>query len=159
MNRRRIVFSLVLLVFFAAAATLNFSIISRLRRPQASAPQVLQAFPSKVSIEKAMSPSAASHPQPPPLQPLAATAPPTTPASTCIRPEDTTQGLDSIFKRDPSFWGRRPRLVQALKDYAALHKRALSEDGPVVLSHSWGGMNNRFLPLASALLFGMMTGR
>jgi hypothetical protein len=81
-------------------------------------------------------------------------------ASSCVRPQDTAQGLDSIFTRDPAFWGRRPRLVQALRDYAELHKRALLGGGErVVLSHSWGGMNNRFLPLASALLFGMMTGR
>ena len=86
--------------------------------------------------------------------------------STCIRPEDDTQGvggggLDSTFKRDPAFWSRRTKLVQALKDYSALHEQALSGGvgARFVLSHSWGGMNNRFLPLVSAMLFGMMTGR
>ncbi len=51
--------------------------------------------------------------------------------------------------------------MQALKDYAALHARAVGggEGARFVVSHSWGGMNNRFLPLASAMLFGMMTGR
>ena len=149
MHRLRLTFTLLLLVIIVTGVTFNFSMILNMRR--------LKEPPRKVFKTIESTPISPANPKLHPEKPSEAPSPT---ASSCVRPEDNAQGLDSVFKRDPEFWGRRPKLVQALKDYADVHKRAISGgEGRVVLSHSWGGMNNRFLPLASALLFGMMTGR